>query len=184
MTECFLEHRTVISQRDPAHVPDLLAYASLIIGPLMGNGWHLYDTNFHSQAAANGLMVWAQTNSLLWITVFNTTEAVPIASLWIKCQRNATRIQRAKSCSTRMQEPQQAAPTSSNRFVVCNLCLLPCVLGMQENHHIVQCLINKCFRHILKPSTGMKENTQKAGFSWPTGFQPFLSHSTLCMKMH
>ena len=53
-------------------VPDLLAYASLIISAarrFKGSGWQVYDANFRSQAAANSLTVWAQTNSSLWTTL-------------------------------------------------------------------------------------------------------------------
>ena len=78
-TECFLAYIAIAVKRDPAHVPDLLAYASLIISAarrFKGNGWQVYDANFRSQAAANSLTVWAQTNSSLWTTVFSTTEAV------------------------------------------------------------------------------------------------------------
>ena len=67
------------TKHDLPCIPDLLAYASLNIMNaarcFKGNGWQVYDTNSHSQAAANSLTVKAETNFSLWTTVFNTPEA-------------------------------------------------------------------------------------------------------------
>ena len=77
-TECFLPYIAIVAKRDSARVPNLLAYASLIISAatrhFKGNGWQVYDANFRSQVAVNSLTVWAQTNSLLWTTIFSTAE--------------------------------------------------------------------------------------------------------------
>ena len=78
-TECFLAYIAIVVKQDSARVPNLLAYSSLIISAarcFKRNGWQVYDANFRSQAAANSLTVWAQTNSLLWTTIFSTAEAV------------------------------------------------------------------------------------------------------------
>ena len=51
-TECFLAYIAIVVKRDLARVPDLLAYASLIISAarrFKGNGWQVYDANFRNK---------------------------------------------------------------------------------------------------------------------------------------
>lgn len=89
-TECFLPYIAIVTKRDSARVPNLLAYASLIISAarhFKGNGWQVYDANFRSQAAVNGLTVWAQTNSLLWTTIFSLS----VDHLSEECHKNLRR---------------------------------------------------------------------------------------------
>ena len=123
---------------------------------------------------------------------------VPAASVWITCLRNATRIQGVKKFPD-----EDAGPTTSRtlaRHGVQPICkswnYSHCVsatcayrhvcLECRENHRIVQCPTNRRFQPYpkAKPWRRRKGNGQEAGLSWPAGFQPPLSHTTLRKIMH
>ena len=171
-TEYFLAYIAIVAKQNSDRVPDLLAYASLIISAarrFKGNGWQVYDAKFHSQAAANSLTVWAQTNSSLWTTVFSTAEAfnhctrcLSVDHLSEECHKN--------SRSNKFPD-EDAGPTTSRtqaRHGVQPICkswnYSHCVsatcayrhvcLECRENHHIVQCPTNRHFQPYPKAKPG------------------------------
>ena len=172
-TECFLAYIAYVAKRDLACVPDLLAYASLIISAatrhFKGNGWQVYDANFRSQAAVNSLTVWAQTNSSLWTTVFSTAEAfnhctccLSVDHLSEECHTNS-RIKKlpnedTETSTSRMQARHRVQPICKSwnySHCVSATCTYRHVcLEYRENHRIVQCPANRCFQPYLKAKTG------------------------------
>ena len=66
--ECFHTYISVVSQQQPARVPDLLGYASLIVHAarkFRGEGWLQYDKNFRKHAETHPTAKWAEANASL-----------------------------------------------------------------------------------------------------------------------
>ena len=72
-TECFNAYITVVATREPSRVPDLLAYASLIVRAsrmYQGDGWAHYDRTFRKKAAAFPGKSWREVDGSLWTMAF------------------------------------------------------------------------------------------------------------------
>ena len=191
-TECFLAYIAIVVKQDPARVPDLLAYASLIISAarrFKGNGWQVYDANFRSQAAANSLTVWAQTNSSLWTTVFSTAEAVDHCTHCLSVDHMSDECH--KNSRSKKLLDEDVGPSTSRaqaRHVVQPICkswnYSHCVsatcayrhvcLECRENHRIVQCPTNRRFQPYpkAKPGEEGKGMTRRQAFRGQRDFHP------------
>ncbi len=71
--ECFNAYVSVVTQRDPTRMQDLLAYSSLIVHTARkyaGDGWIQYDRNFRKAAAANPAMKWGEIHQTFYAMAF------------------------------------------------------------------------------------------------------------------
>ena len=112
--ECFLSYMGVIAAREPARIPDLMAYMDIIIYAawrFKGDEWGVYDSNFHRQAAALRLPKWADVNPSLWTMAFSNAVAKDQASAWIMTRKSAERPRR-KELKRRGPRPQNASPSA------------------------------------------------------------------------
>lgn len=104
-----------LHSKQTSRIPDLLAYASLIINEarwFKGNGWQVYDTNFRSQAAASKISIWAQTNSLLWTTIFSSAEAFDHCSYCVSVNHTTEECTQNQKIKKPM-EPDPGLPSSA-----------------------------------------------------------------------
>ena len=140
---------------------------------------------FCSQAAANSLTVWAQTNSSLWTTVFSTAEAVDHCTHCLSVDHMSEECH--KNSRSKKLFDEDAGPSMSRtqaRHVIQQICkswnYSHCVsvtyayrhvcLECRENHCIVQCPTNRCFQ----PYPKAKEKKER---EWPGG-RPFVASGT------
>ncbi len=71
--ECFNAYISIVTQRDPTRVQDLLAYSSLIVHTARkyaGDGWIQYDRNFRKAAAANPAIKWGEIHQTFYAMAF------------------------------------------------------------------------------------------------------------------
>ena len=81
--ECFHTYISVIAQQQPARVPDLLGYASLIVHAarkFKGEGWLQYDKNFRRHAETHPAAKWAEANTS-WTLAFCNAQPYPHCDL-------------------------------------------------------------------------------------------------------
>ena len=71
--QCFALYVSVMSAKDPGHVPELLAYMVNILRASQdyeGSAWTTYDAAYRRQAAATGHKKWSQVNPSLYTVCF------------------------------------------------------------------------------------------------------------------
>ena len=71
--QCFSIYLTVIANKQPQRIPDLLAYQRLIIESQMeyqGEAWMGYDRRFRQRAMANPHISWSTIDTTLWNLAF------------------------------------------------------------------------------------------------------------------
>ena len=191
-TEYFLAYIAIVAKQNSDRFPDLLAYASLIISAarrFKGNGWQVYDAKFRSQAVANSLTVWAQTNSSLWTTVFSTAEAfnhctrcLSVDHLSEECHKNSRSNkfpdEDAGPNTSRTQARHGVQPICKSwnySHCVSATCAYRHVcLECRENHHIVQCPTNRRFQPYPKAKPGEEGRgmARKQAFRGQRDFNP------------
>ena len=191
MAELLPEARTEM-QNEKDKKNNLLAYSSLIISTarrFKGNGWQVYDTNFRSQAAANSLTVWAQTNSSLWTTIFSTAEAVNHCTHSLSVDHMSEECH--KNSRSKKLFDEDAGPSTSKtqaRHMIQPICKTwnysHCVsatcayhhvcLECRENYCIVQCPTNRCFQPYpkAKPGEEVKGMARRQAFRGQRDFNP------------
>ena len=87
-TQCFALYMATLASHQPARLPDLMAYQSLITKASLKfkwPSWVVYDQNFRQEAAGNPHQVWAQTDPSLYAQCF-TGQALSSENWCSKCQ--------------------------------------------------------------------------------------------------
>ena len=77
---CFNSYTTVLAQKQPERISDLLAYSSIIIKASEeydDTPWLQYDARFRRQAATEPKRQWAEIDASLWTTCFALAKAKP-----------------------------------------------------------------------------------------------------------
>ena len=78
--KCFNTYISLIWVRQPAHVPDLLAYSSIIMrasGQYVDAPWLSYDAQFRREATTRPGTPWAVIDSSIWTLHFSRATPVP-----------------------------------------------------------------------------------------------------------
>ena len=142
---CFNSYVTILAQKQPHHIGDLLAYISIIInasGEYEDTPWLQYDARFRQQAATEPSRPWAMIDASLWTTCFSTARSKPRCR---DCKETGH-----ETCQTTSGVRQAAnyryQPYSSNRpickkfnYAWCDMS--PCTYQhcRKPNHKIAQC---------------------------------------------